>query len=673
MSRLTRKLCLVLVMVGMLAVGPAGASVYTINFDTVMNHLAQSGIWSAVRTMYPNILPANFTLDPAQCDMNGGFDISVQPIQLFPNGMLDSDEFALVAAILADTSFDCTALGGTSHKQVHDAWNKDFAQAWKDLGGTDTSNSTIMRVIPDIEYFFTGAIIIGDQDTMAFPLLLVNIIKGNDSVSSLLGGATMSVPNPDNYSLLYPYLGWCGDADGDGCSNYNEYMWVKANGGGRAEYLAAALNPAVFDPAHTHDRMCDGSGGLLGEYFSDDPTSTRKLTKLRTARVDHQITFDWGGSAPDPLVPKDNFSVCWSGLVTPLYSEPYTFLVRTDDGVRLWVNDELLVNEWSDHGATTYSGVTSTPLTAGQPYSIRMDFYENGGDAVAWLGWESATQPRKGIYEMYLTPGRGIGDRANDWIRNPANGHYYKMTPSVTWPDGNALAGQWGGYLATINDAAENDWIRYMFGPAADVMYIGANDNQTEGQWVWAENGANFFNGTYTAGATVPPWYSNWNTAEPNNSGGVEDAGMIYTATGLWNDLDPTSLRYSLVEANTGRINMTGPSPNNATIHEGGAYTMQVNVLHPYGHVDYQWYKDGLEISGANEAAYTIDSAELDQAGKYTCIVSDIVPGESPAVQESSPVHLAVLPKVAIPVASATGLAGLTMALAALGARRRRR
>jgi hypothetical protein len=281
-TKLALNLCLILAMAGTLAAGPAQADAYSINFDAVMNHMAGSSIWGIIRNPPYSILPPTFTLDPALCDINGGFDISVQPIVLFGNGILDSDEFALVAAILGDASFDCSSTGGTTHKQVHDAWNRNFAQAWKDLGGTGTpgspspDNSTIMRVIPDVEYFFTGATIIGDQDTMAFPLLLVNVIKGNDTVSSILGGATMSVPNTDNYTLLYSYLGWCGDADGDGCSNYNEYQWAKSQGGTnteiRARYIAAALNPAVHPPGCTDDRICDGTGGLLGDRETDRPS-----------------------------------------------------------------------------------------------------------------------------------------------------------------------------------------------------------------------------------------------------------------------------------------------------------------------------------------------------------------------------------------------------------------
>lgn len=657
--------CLCVAAMAAFSPAPAAADQVNINFDTIMNNVAGSAVWPVVQTY--EILPPYFTLSPAACDINGGFDISVTPIDLFPNGMLDSDEFALVAAILADASFDRRAGGGTSHGQVYDAWVRNLAQAWSDLGGgPNGQRTTLLNAIPDAEFLFAGMMTIGDPDTRAFPNLILGAIVDNETVYSLLGAPGMKAPIPEEYTLLFPWLGWCGDADGDGCSNYNEYQWVKGQGGGRAEYLAAAMDPAVHAPGCTNDRMCDGTGGLYGEYFA-----TKFLTNLRAVRIDPQVTFDWGNGIPHPDLGDNDFSICWTGSVTPQFTEVYDFLVRTDDGVRLWVNGELLVDEWNDHGSTTYTGTTSTPLTAGTPYPIRMDFYEAGGDAVAWLGWESASQLRKGIYEMYLTPGNGIGDRGADWIRNPANGHYYKATPPMTWAEANTLAGQWGGHLVTINDEAENTWIQGTFGPLG-TLYTGANDMAEEGRWVWAENGANFYNGTHAAGSVVPPWWVNWADAEPNDWNSSEDAGGVYGGTagnaGRWNDWTPTNVMRALVETNTGRINLTGPTPASATLMEGNAISLRVTVLHPYGNVTYQWLKDGDPVPGAIGPVYNIAYAQLMDAGEYVCRVSD----DSPATADSPAAVLTVNPRPPTPAASAAALAGLALALAALGARRRR-
>ena len=67
----------------------------------------------------------------------------------------------------------------------------------------------------------------------------------------------------------------------------------------------------------------------------------------------------------------------WVGQVQPRFGETYTFYTMSDDGVRLWVNNQLLVDRWIDQGPTEYA--TSIQLQAGALYDIKFDYYENGG------------------------------------------------------------------------------------------------------------------------------------------------------------------------------------------------------------------------------------------------------------------------------------------------------
>jgi hypothetical protein len=140
--------------------------------------------------------------------------------------------------------------------------------------------------------------------------------------------------------------------------------------------------------------------GLLGEYFDH-----LNFTSPALARIDPEINFDWGIGSPHPSIAPDTFSVRWTGQVVPLFSERYTFSTISDDGVRLWINNVLLIDEWRDFAPTEHSG--SIDLIAGQPYDIRLDYYENGGRAVASLLWQSATQPKQVIPYHQLRPFRG--------------------------------------------------------------------------------------------------------------------------------------------------------------------------------------------------------------------------------------------------------------------------
>jgi hypothetical protein len=98
----------------------------------------------------------------------------------------------------------------------------------------------------------------------------------------------------------------------------------------------------------------------------------------------------------------DTFSVRWSGTVTPLFSETCTFYVKTDDGVRLWVNGQQLVNRWVNQGATEVSGALA--LVAGQAYAIKMEYYDNAGSALAQLSWSSTHQAKQIVPQAQLMP-----------------------------------------------------------------------------------------------------------------------------------------------------------------------------------------------------------------------------------------------------------------------------
>ncbi|MFO8006741.1 MAG: PA14 domain-containing protein, partial [Candidatus Brocadiia bacterium] len=104
-----------------------------------------------------------------------------------------------------------------------------------------------------------------------------------------------------------------------------------------------------------------GGDGLTGDYYDNMDFTSHALT-----RVDPTVNFDWGSGSPDASMGADTFSVRWTGQVEPLYSETYTFTTRSDDGVRLWVNGQSVIDNWTDHGPTYDSGTIA--LSAGTKY-----------------------------------------------------------------------------------------------------------------------------------------------------------------------------------------------------------------------------------------------------------------------------------------------------------------
>jgi hypothetical protein len=132
-----------------------------------------------------------------------------------------------------------------------------------------------------------------------------------------------------------------------------------------------------------------GNGtGLAGQYYSDT-----NLQNLVLTRTDPTVNFTWpNDTAPVAGLPADNWSVKWTGQVQAQYSQAYTFTTVSDDGVRLYVNGQLVINDWTYHGATTDNSAP-IQLVAGQKYSIEMDYFEGGGAATAQLRWSSASTP----------------------------------------------------------------------------------------------------------------------------------------------------------------------------------------------------------------------------------------------------------------------------------------
>jgi len=121
--------------------------------------------------------------------------------------------------------------------------------------------------------------------------------------------------------------------------------------------------------------------GLTGRYFNNRTLSgTAALTRTEV------VSFDWGTGSPGPGIAADNFSVRWTGEVKTSVAGAYRFRTITDDGVRLWVNGVLVIDNWSDHSSTTNSSDSIT-LAANTRYTVKMEYYERTGSAVARLRW----------------------------------------------------------------------------------------------------------------------------------------------------------------------------------------------------------------------------------------------------------------------------------------------
>jgi hypothetical protein len=195
---------------------------------------------------------------------------------------------------------------------------------------------------------------------------------------------------------------------------------------------------------------------LTGDYYGY-ANGTTNFTGLPTlTRLDPIIDFNFGTDAPDSSLPVDGFQIRWHGQVQPLFSDLYTFYTTTDDGSRLWVNGQLLVDQWRNQAAATASG--SIQLVAGQKYDILMEYYENTSVASAQLSWSSIHQPPQPIGTTQLYPATGLVQpvlsavvAGNNLFINWAGTFTLLTAPSVTGPWSPVVNSGIGPYTVSIS------------------------------------------------------------------------------------------------------------------------------------------------------------------------------------------------------------------------------
>lgn len=139
--------------------------------------------------------------------------------------------------------------------------------------------------------------------------------------------------------------------------------------------------------------------GLRGEYFDNID-----LTNSKLIRVDETIDFSWATDPPVPEIRNDeSYSIRWTGKIRPEYSEEYTFYVFRDNGVRLWVDNKLIIDKWDNEWDVTDTGTIF--LESGKLYDIKLEYFNNTGYGIIKLEWSSKSTEKTVVPEKSLYPG----------------------------------------------------------------------------------------------------------------------------------------------------------------------------------------------------------------------------------------------------------------------------
>ncbi len=170
----------------------------------------------------------------------------------------------------------------------------------------------------------------------------------------------------------------------------------KALPNARVEYIAAAMPRPEDFTATSPFYTAKGSKekGLKASYFN----TTDLSGPVVATKTDTNISHDWADVPGVKGLGPDHFSIRFTGVLRPAKSATYTLAVRGDDGFRLFIDGKNVIDLWGDHAAMLRT--VKMPLEAGKEYDIRLEYYENGGDAViAFAAYEEVID-YKGAEEM---------------------------------------------------------------------------------------------------------------------------------------------------------------------------------------------------------------------------------------------------------------------------------
>ncbi|MCB0225904.1 MAG: PKD domain-containing protein, partial [Anaerolineae bacterium] len=306
-------------------------------------------------------------------------------------------------------------------------------------------------------------------------------------------------------------------------------------------------------------------------------------------RNDVAVSFDWGQGSPAPELPADNFSARWTRTLD-FSAGAYRFYTRTDDGVRLWVDGNLLIDQWRETAPATHSA--DIYLTGGA-HSIKMEYFDATGGALAVLGWERIdTFPdwKAEYFDNVDLAGSPV------LVRNESSINH-------NWGDGSP-----GPAVPADNFSAR--WTRRQSFEGGNYLFRLRSD---DGVRVWVDNSL---------------VYDRWQDGDSGNlefetniSGGIRDLRVeYYERTGLarielgWQRQDDVTNNPPIAVIS---------SPSEAVVGQPVKFDGSRSRRGDYPIVDYEWeFGDGREAEGkqvshtyTEAGTYRVRLAVRDSAG----------------------------------------------------------
>jgi hypothetical protein len=287
---------------------------------------------------------------------------------------------------------------------------------------------------------------------------------GNDSAWSVRVGTNVQ-------ATLYTNANFDGTAV-TFTSDNSDLGFTPINGGTssvKVEARPVAPTPAPTPPPPTVSRCDVPSGQFCAEYFNNRTLDGNPTFTQKEAAVDHR----WGASGPGNGVSTDNFSVRWVGRFRFDDAE-YDFSTAADDGIRIFIDDQPIIDQWRDQ---PLSGYSKRQRLAGD-HTVKVEYYENGGDAAVGFGWTKVTNSSSG--SRCSVP---AGTFCTEYFTNRTLSGEPALVREESVIDHNWGDGGPGGSIG--NDNFSVRWVgRFAFNGGQYSFLAGADD----GVRVWVDN-----------------------------------------------------------------------------------------------------------------------------------------------------------------------------------------
>lgn len=461
--------------------GSIGSSINPINLTSAYGDITADGT-----TIFGNLEASSGDIDLTDADLTGSITTNAKVDlvdstvtgDVFGQNGIETQNSDIDGTLSANS--DINLEGGSVAGQVTSFSNEIEAENTNLLSGAEAQSGMS----------FEGGTLSGDfVMTANNPITFENVTLLAGSVS---GASTVSIENSTFGSPSSPVnvSSTSGEIDLYNSTVYGNltapnYSEIDVSNNSEVYGTCTPANPDCQAAQPEPPGNCALNTGLQGEFFDNQNLSGSPAYEDTVSNIDNS----WGSSSPNTAaVGNDDFSIRWTGYLYAPTTGTYTLATNSDDGVRLYVDGDLIVEDWSDHAARVRTGTVF--LQAGDLVPIVLEYYENGGRATIQLLWERPGQPGRGII--------------------PASAFYNctSLTPVAYYPlnesSYSGAAGEILDYSGNNNHATTTGNITPAAGYTCEGASVPANNSSALRSAI--DTGLNPGNATPTRG-TLSFWY----------------------------------------------------------------------------------------------------------------------------------------------------------------------